>query len=73
MTTEQEAEASEPRATPDPTGASGAATLIILALLCGAGALVLTVFGVWPGALLVVAAVVLGALAKRRLRHVRPA
>jgi len=73
MTTEQEAEAeaeaAEPRATPDPTGASGPVALIILAILCGAGALVLTVFGVWPGALLIVAAVVFGALAKRRLRH----
>jgi len=71
MTTPEQARATQPRSAHSPSDAGGPIALIILAILCGAGAFVLTVFGVWPAAILIVAATLLAALAKHLLRKDR--
>jgi fatty acid desaturase len=70
MTTEEQARTEQPRSTRGPTDAAGPLVLIILAILCGAGALVLVVFGVWPAVILMLAAGLFAVMGKRRLRKI---
>jgi hypothetical protein len=68
MTTPEQARSAEPRSAHPPSDAGGPIALIILAILCGAAAFVLTVFGVWPAAILIAVSVALAWLAKYLLR-----
>jgi hypothetical protein len=65
----QEAEDQEPEARDDTSGLTGTIALIILAMLCGCAALIFVVFGGWPGAIFILAAVMFGVLAKKRSRR----
>ena len=67
MTPEQQ-RAQEPRSSGNAGQAGVSIVLMILALICGAGSLIFVVFGVWPGALLLLVAIILGLIAKKQLR-----
>jgi hypothetical protein len=68
MTTSEEQRMAELR-----TSSSGSLALpmgmLMLALICGAASLILTVFGVWPAAILVLACAGLASYAVRRLKR----
>lgn len=46
--------------------------LLMVAILCGAGSLILVVFGAWPAIVLVLASAFTGWLAVRRIKQNKP-
>lgn len=70
MTTPDQRHIDEPRSSEvAPNEGAGAILLIIFAVVCGAAAVGLTVFGVWPALLLLIFAAMAAMLAKKRLKR----
>jgi hypothetical protein len=69
MTTPEQQRATQPRTSEDSESLAFPIGMLMLAMLFGAGSLTLTVFGVWPAAVLVLASAALAFYAVKRIRR----
>lgn len=67
-TSEQQRLSDEPRSSEGTNSLAVPIALLMLAIICGAASVALTVFGVWPAALLVLLCAALAAYSVSRIR-----